>query len=142
MFSSGVVDSSALGSASVVASKLASGSVGTTALADSSVSSVKLQDSSVSAGKLGITFAQEGFQVSNNSTTTFDLSVALPSNTVNSVLVFRNGLSVRNMTAMGDTAADNDEFNVSATGGSNGVCRLTFGSALVNGDALVVWYIY
>jgi hypothetical protein len=42
---------------------------------------------------------------------------------------------------MGDTAADNDEFNVSATGGSGGVCRLTFGAALVSGDSVIVWYI-
>lgn len=141
MFSAGVVNSDAIGSAAVVASKLASGSVGTTALANTSVSTAKLQDSSVTAPKLGITFAQQGFAISNSSTTTLDLSVALPSNTVNAVLVFRNGLSIRNMTAMGDTAADNDEFNVSATGGSGGVCRLTFGAALVNGDSIVVWYI-
>lgn len=141
MLSSGVVDSNAIASSAVVASKIASGAVGTTALSSGSVTTAKLADSSVSAVKLGITFAQQGFQISNNSTTTLDLSVALPSNTVNAVLVFRNGLSIRNMTALGDTAADNDEFNVSATGGSGGVCRITFGGALANGDGLIVWYI-
>ena len=44
------------------------------------------------------------------------------------------------MTALGDTAADNDEFQISGTGGSGGVARLTFGAALANADGLIVWY--
>ena len=79
--------------------------------------------------------------VPNGTTTTIDLSVALASNMVNAVLVFKNGLNILNMTALGDTAADSDEFNVSATGGGSGVGRLTFGSALENGTSLLVWYI-
>tara|TARA_Y100001963_G_scaffold152100_1_gene236264 strand:- start:369 stop:1382 length:1014 start_codon:yes stop_codon:yes gene_type:complete len=141
MFTAGVVDSNALGASSVVASKISSGAVGTTALAAVSVDNSKLADSSVSAAKLSIAFKQEGFQIGNGTTTTLDLSVAIASNMVNAVLVFKNGLSIKNMTAMGDTAADTDEFNVSATGGSSGVCRLTFGSALENGSAIVVWFI-
>ena len=54
------------------------------------------------------------------------------------MLVFKNGLAIRNMTALGDTAADNDEFNVAGSGGSGGVCRLTVGSALVQNDMLIV----
>ena len=142
MFSAGVINSDALGNACVSSSKIASGAVGTSALAATSVNSSKLADSSVSASKLGITFKQEGFQISGSSTTTLDLSVALPSQAVNSVLVFKNGLSVRNMTALGDTPADNDEFSVSATGGSSGVCRLTFGAALTDSDSLIVWFFH
>lgn len=142
MFSAGVVDSNALGSSSVVASKIASGAVGTTALATGSVNADKLASSSVTAAKLGISFAQEGAQISGSSTTTLDLAVGLPAGAVNSVLVFKNGLSIRNMTALGDTASDNDEFEVSATGGVSSVCRLTFGAALSDGDALMIWYWY
>ena len=142
MFSAGVVDSAALASASVSSAKISAGAVGTSALASTSVSTAKLQDSSVTAPKLGITFAQEGAEISGLSTTTIDLAVALPAGAVNSVLVFKNGLSLRNMTALGDTAGDNDEFQVSASGGASGVCRLTFGSALSNGDALMIWYWY
>ena len=141
MFNAGVVDSNALASSSVVASKIASGAVGTSALAAASVDTSKLSDSSVSAAKLSISFKQEGFQIGNGTTTTLDLSVAIASNMVNAVLVFKNGLSIKNMTAMGDTAADTDEFNVSATGGGSGVCRLTFGSALENGSTIEVWFI-
>ena len=131
-----------LASASVSSAKIASGAVGTSALAATSVSSAKLADSAVTAGKLGIQFKQEGFQISGSSTTTIDLSVALPSQAVNSVLVFKNGLSVRNMTALGDTPADNDEFSVSASGGSSGVCRLTWGAALTDSDSLIVWFFH
>jgi len=142
MFSAGVIDSDALGNASVSSNKIAGGAVGTSALANASVNSSKLADSSVSAAKLGVTFKQEGFQISGSSTTTIDLSVALPSNAANSVLVFKNGLSIRNMSALGDTPADNDEFSVAITGGSSGVCRLTFGSALANADSLIVWFFH
>ena len=96
----------------------------------------------MTAAKLGISFKQQGFQISGGSTTTLDLSQALPSNTVNAVLVFKNGLSLRNMTALGDTPADNDEFSVSATGGSGGNARLTFGSALSDSDGVLVWFIH
>ena len=134
------VASAKIAAAAVTSAKIASGAVGTTALADSGVTSAKLADSSVTAAKLGITFAQEGAQISGASTTTIDLAQTLPSGALNSVLVFKNGLSLRNMTALGDTAADEDEFSVSANGGSGGVARLTFGSALSNGDGLIIWY--
>ena len=42
----------------------------------------------------------------------------------------------------GFTAADEDEFSVSANGGSGGVARLTFGSALSNADGIVVWFFH
>ena len=136
------ISSAKIASAAVSSAKIASGAVGTTALADSGVTAAKLADSSVTAAKLGISFKQQGFQISGGSTTTLDLSQALPSNTVNAVLVFKNGLSLRNMTALGDTPADNDEFSVSATGGSGGVARLTFGAALANADGVLVWFIH
>lgn len=141
-FGAGVVDSNALANAAVSSSKIASGAVGTSALANTSVDSSKLADSSVTAVKLGISFKQEGFQISGSSTTTIDLNQTLPSGALNSVLVFRNGLSIKNMTALGDTAADNDEFNVSASGGGSGKARLTFGGALTNGDSIVCWYFH
>jgi len=142
MLANSVVGQNQLASASVSSAKIASGAVGTTALANSSVTSDKLSSSSVTAGKLGITFAQEGVQISGGSTTTIDLAQTLPSNSINSVLVFKNGLNLRNMTALGDTPADNDEYSVSANGGAAGVARLTFGAALTDADALIIWYWY
>jgi trimeric autotransporter adhesin len=144
---SGKIANSAVGStqianAAVSSAKIASGAVGTTALADGGVTAAKLASSSVTAVKLGITFAQEGAQISGSSTTTIDLAQTLPSNSINSVLVFKNGLNLRNMTALGDTPADNDEYSVSANGGAAGVARLTFGAALTDADALIIWYWY
>ncbi len=39
------------------------------------------------------------------------------------------------MTALGDTAADEDEFSVSGS-------TITFGAALSNADGVIVWYWY
>jgi len=129
---SSAVSSDKLAASAVTSAKIAAGAVGTTALASSSVTAVKL----------GITFAQEGAQISGSSTTTIDLAQTLPSNSINSVLVFKNGLNLRNMTALGDTPSDEDEYSVSANGGSGGVARLTFGSALADQDGLIIWYWY
>lgn len=133
MFNSGVVDSAALASSSVVSSKIGSGAVGTSALADASITSAKLQDSSVTSNKLGITFAQEGFQVSGNSTNSVTLAQSLSTNEAKAVLVFKNGLSLRNATALGDSPADEDEFSVSGS-------TITFGQNLADQDGLMVWY--
>jgi hypothetical protein len=139
---SSAVSSDKLAASAVTSAKIAAGAVGTTALADSGVTAAKLASSSVTAVKLGITFAQEGAQISGSSTTTIDLAQTLPSNSINSVLVFKNGLNLRNMTALGDTPSDEDEYSVSANGGSGGVARLTFGSALADQDGLIIWYWY
>ena len=55
-------------------------------------------------------------------------------------MVFKNGLSLMNMTALSDTAADSDEFTISADGGSGGVARLSFGGNLSDGDGIIVVY--
>ena len=61
-------------------------------------------------------------------------------NETKAILVFKNGLALKNMTALGDTASDNDEFSVSGNGGASSKARLTFGAALENADNLIIWY--
>jgi trimeric autotransporter adhesin len=135
MFSSGVVNDTALASASVTSSKIGAGAVGTSALATSAVQEGNIQDGAVTSGKLGITFAQEGFQISGTSTNSVTLAQSLSTNEAKAVLVFKNGLSLRNATALGDTASDEDEFNVSGA-------TVTFGANLADQDGLMVWYFY
>jgi hypothetical protein len=140
MLASNVVTQDKLASSSVSSAKIASGAVGTSALAGVSVTSDKLADSSVTAGKLGITFAQEAKAISGASTTTIDLLQTLGTNETKAILVFKNGLNIKNMTALGDTASDNDEYTVSGNGGASGKARLTFGQPLDNADNLIIWY--
>lgn len=140
MLANNVVTQNQLASASVSSAKIQSGAVGTTALAGTSVTSDKLSDGSVTAGKLGITFAQEAKAISGGSTTTIDLLQTLGTNETKAILVFKNGLALKNMTALGDTASDNDEFSVSGNGGASSKARLTFGAALENADNLIIWY--
>jgi len=63
------------------------------------------------------------------------LAQSLSTNEAKAVLVFKNGLSLRNATALGDTPSDEDEFSVSGT-------SVTFGANLRDGDGLMVWYFY
>jgi hypothetical protein len=58
---------------------------------------------------------------------------------MNSVLVFKNGLALRNMTALSGSALTNDEFTV-ANNGAGSVGRITFGANLLNSDAIMIWY--
>ncbi len=104
------------------------------------IGSAQIADGAVNAGKLGIAFKQQFFTISGSSTSTLDLQQTLGSNEINAVLVFKNGIALKNMTALGDTGNDNDEFNISGNGGSGGVARLTFGAALDNTDQVLVWY--
>jgi hypothetical protein len=135
MMANSVVGSDQLASASITSAKIATGAVGSSALATGAVQTDKLQDSSVTSAKLGIVFAQEGFQVSGSSTNSVTLAQSLSTNEAKAVLVFKNGLSLRNMTALGDTASDEDEFSVSGA-------AVSFGANLADGDALMVWYYY
>ncbi len=54
-------------------------------------------------------------------------------------MVFKNGLNLLNMTALSDSAANNDEYTI-ANNGAGSVGRLSFGGNLDNGDAVLVVY--
>lgn len=115
------------------------GTVSNSNMGSNSVNTSQLVDDSVTAAKIGAAFYQEGFIISGSSTSGLDLARSLDSGFFNSVIVFKNGLAILNMSALGDTPADADEFTI-ANNGAGSVGRLTFGANLTNGDNIVVVY--
>lgn len=115
------------------------------------VSNGKIQDGAISTQKIdnnAVTFQKSGWRmyqqlstISGGSTTTIDLARALDTNAVNGVMVYKNGLALLNKTALSGSAANNDEFTVSADGGAGSVARLTFGAALADSDSVLIWYL-
>jgi hypothetical protein len=101
------------------------------------IGSTELANNAVIASKVGFVAYQEATVVSGSSTTTIDLARTVDSAFSNGILVFKNGLCLINSTALGGTASNNDQFNVSI---ANSVTRLTFGAALTSGDNILVVY--
>lgn len=101
---------------------------------------LRLKNNGVSLAKTSFRPYMEGVNASS-AQTTLDLARALSANWDAGVQVTKNGLQLRNMTALGGTAGDSDEFTVAITGGTGGVARITFGGGLIAGDVIVVSYI-
>ena len=101
---------------------------------------LRLKNSGVTLAKIGYRPYMEGVQANANQTT-LDLARPLTANWDSGVQITKNGLALRNMTALGASAADSDEFTVSLTGGGSGNARITFGAGLTAGDSIVVSYI-
>ena len=101
---------------------------------------MRLKNSGVTLAKIGYRPYMEGVQANANQTT-LDLARPLTANWDSGVQITKNGLALRNMTALGASAADSDEFTVSLTGGGSGNARITFGAGLTAGDSIVVSYI-
>ena len=120
--------------------RLKDGGITNAKLGSSIVATSNLQDDCVSAAKIGAAFYQEGFEISGNATSTLDLARAIDSGFLSGVMVFKNGLNLLNMTALGDTAANNDEYAVSASGGAGGVARITAGGNFSDGDFIICVY--
>lgn len=110
-------------------------------LANASVQTAKIGDDQVTFSKVGWRMYQQLSTISGGSTTTIDLARALDPNAVNGVMVYKNGLAMLNQTALSGTAANSDEFSVSADGGAGSVARLTFGAALADSDSILIWYL-
>ena len=116
------------------------GGISNAKLSSASVATSNVQDDAITAAKIGAAFFQQGFQISGSSTSNIDLARAVDSGFLNGILVFKNGLAIRNMTAFGDSAAGNDEYTV-ANNGAGSVCRLSFGGNLDNGDEISCIYL-
>ena len=110
-------------------------------LANASVQTAKIGDDQVTFSKVGWRMYQQLSTISGGSTTTIDLARALDPNAVNGVMVYKNGLAMLNQTALSGSAANSDEFSVSADGGAGSVARLTFGAALADSDSILIWYL-
>jgi len=98
------------------------------------VGTSQLADDAVTPAKMAARIRRDVF-TANGSTATFDLSVALDAGHVE-VLVYKNGLLMEK-----DGDSDNDSYAVSATGGSGGVGRITFGANPDANDILHAVYI-
>ena len=98
------------------------------------VGTSQLADDAVTVAKMAARIRRDVF-TANGSTAVFDLSVALDAGHVE-VLVYRNGILVSN-----DGDSDFDSYAVSATGGSGGVGRITFGANPEANDVLHAVYI-
>ncbi len=131
--SSGGITSTELAANSVTSSAIADDAVGSTEIAANAVQTVKIQDDAVTLAKCGFQWVQEVY--TGTTSTTYDLSNAVDSGFEDAIFVFRNGLLCQKV----GSPSDDSEYSVAVTGGTGGVCRLTFGSA-PNGDKLIVKY--
>ena len=101
---------------------------------------LRLKDNGTGLAKLAFQPYMEGITASSNQTT-IDLARALTANWDKYVQVYKNGLALRNETALGGSASDNDAYTVSLSGGAGGNARITMGAGLSAGDAIVISYI-
>ena len=104
-------------------------------LKDGGVTNAKLAGS-ITTDKLSLQSEWETLSP-NGSTAQFDLSDPLSTNLA-SIMVFRNGLAVKQVSS---SPSDADEFTVSPTGGAGGNARINFGANIAGTDDLRVWYI-
>ena len=153
----GGVSATELASGSVSAAKLASNAVETAKIADDAVTSAKIADAAVDADRLAsnavttakiananVTAAKLNFMAfyetlsaGDGSATTFDAAAAADETMLGGAIVFRNGLA---MGLVESSPSGQDQYTLSATGGSGSTLRVTFGAAPNNGDQITVMY--
>jgi len=105
---------------------------------DSGIVTQKIADDQITLDKLKYRAEFESF-AGNGSATTFDLQFAVHSSWLKKVVVYRNGLRLKYVAS---NPADIDQYSVSGTGGTGGVCRVTIGAAPSSSDSLFIDYVY
>lgn len=132
------VDTAELVDDAVTSAKIADGAVVSAALGDGSVISTKVADAAISAPKLNFFASYETLTTSANGTdTTFDAAAEADDTMLGGAIVFRNGLA---MGLVESSPSGQDQYTLSADGGSGGVLRVTFGTAPNAGDQISVMY--
>ena len=121
----------------VTAAKIADGAVGAAALASSAVTTVKINDQAVTSAKMGFAPSYENIGTGDGTATTFDAASVADSNYLAGTIVFRNGLA---MELVDSSPSGQDQYSLSANGGSGGVMRITFGTAPNSGDIISALY--
>ena len=121
----------------ITQAKIADAAVGGSQLEDGSVSGSKVVDSTLASAKLNFVASYETLTAGNGSLTTFDTSAAADGNMLGGAIVFRNGLA---MGLVASSPSGQDQYSLSATGGTGGNCRVTFGTAPNSGDQITIMY--
>ena len=121
----------------ITQAKIANAAVGGSQLEDGSVSGQKVLDSTLASAKLNFVASYETLTAGNGSLTTFDTSAAADGNMLGGSIVFRNGLA---MGLVASSPSGQDQYSLSATGGTGGNCRVTFGTAPNSGDQITILY--
>jgi len=131
------VTSDAIAADAVSVSELAANAVETAKIRDGAVSTAKIAGQAVTSAKMAFIPTYESVGTGNGSATTFDAASVADSNYLAGTLVFRNGLA---MELVESSPSGQDQYTLSADGGTGGVMRITFGSAPNNGDVITSLY--
>jgi len=134
---SNAVETAKIADDAVTAAKIADAAVDSARLASNAVTTVKIADANVTAAKLNFMASYETLSAGDGSATTFDAGSAADATMLGGAIVFRNGLA---MGLVESSPSGQDQYTLSATGGSGGVLRVTFGAAPNSGDQITVMY--
>ena len=131
------VGSAKIADNAVTSGKISDGAVGSGKLAADAVTKQKIANNAVSSAKLDFVASYETLSAGDGTSTTFDTSAAADENMLGGAIVFRNGLA---MGLVQSSPSGQDQYTLSATGGSGGNCRVTFGTAPNSGDQITIMY--
>tara|TARA_Y100000114_G_scaffold139702_1_gene143958 strand:- start:6602 stop:8206 length:1605 start_codon:yes stop_codon:yes gene_type:complete len=134
---SNAVETAKIADDAVTSAKIADAAVDADRLASNAVTTAKIADANVTAAKLNFMASYETLSAGDGSATTFDAAAAADETMLGGAIVFRNGLA---MGLVESSPSGQDQYTLSATGGSGSKLRVTFGAAPNNGDQITVMY--
>jgi hypothetical protein len=134
---SNAVETAKIADDAVTAAKIADAAIDSARLDNNAVTTAKIANANVTAAKLNFMASYETLSAGNGSATTFDAGAAADATMLGGAIVFRNGLA---MGLVESSPSGQDQYTLSATGGSGGKLRVTFGTAPNNGDQITVMY--
>jgi hypothetical protein len=108
----------------------------TAAIRNNAIVTDKINNGAVTSAKVNFSPNYESF-TGDGSATTFDVSAAIDANFASGVVAYRNGLAMQKVAS---SPSGQDQYSVSAAGGSGGVGRITFGTAPNNGDTVSILF--
>ena len=121
----------------VTKDKIADNAIDAARLESNAVTTAKIANANVTAAKLNFMASYETLTPGDGSLTTFDAGAAADATMLGGAIVFRNGLA---MGLVESSPSGQDQYTLSATGGSGGNLRVTFGAAPNSGDQITVMY--
>jgi hypothetical protein len=134
---SNAVETAKIADDAVTSAKIADAAVDADRLASNAVTTAKIANANVTAAKLNFMASYETLSAGDGTATTFDAAAAADATMLGGAIVFRNGLA---MGLVESSPSGQDQYTLSATGGSGGKLRVTFGAAPNSGDQITVMY--